>query len=178
VLVGHSMGGMVALNAHRAAPERVVAMALLSTTARADTPELVRLRIDAIAEFERGRAEKVLRANAALAFHPDHATDPALLDHYVQQVLRAGAEQLIAQNRAVIARDDLRPWLAAVRCPVLVSCGDRDQLTPLERSQEIAGAIASSRLQVVPNAGHMLPWEQPERVTRMLLQWLGSLPTS
>ena len=175
VLVGHSMGGMLALHAHRAAPERIAALALLSSSARADTPELIRLRSDAIVEFEQGRAEGVLRANAMFAFHPRHAEDRARVDDYVTQILRIGTSQLIAQNRAVMARADMRPWLLAITCPLLLACGDDDLLTPLEHSREIAQAVPHARFEVVPQAGHLLPWEQPERVTALLLQWLAAV---
>ena len=175
VLVGSSMGGMLALHAHRAAPQRVAALALLSSSARPDTPELIRLRSDAIVEFERGRAEGVLRANAKLAFHPAHADDGARVDDYVRQILRAGAAQLIAQNRAVMRRADMRPWLAAIGCPLLVACGDNDLLTPLEHSREIAQAVPQARLEVVRDAGHLMTWEQPERINALLLQWLSSV---
>jgi len=175
VLVGSSMGGMLALHAHREAPQRIAAMALLSSTARADTPELLELRSDAIVEFEQGRAEAVLRANAMFAFHPSHADDRALVDDYVGQILRIGAAQLIAQNRAVMARADMRPWLADVRCPLLVACGDGDLLTPLEHSREIARAVPQARLEVVPQAGHLMTWEQPERVNALLLHWLAGV---
>jgi pimeloyl-ACP methyl ester carboxylesterase len=176
VLVGSSMGGMLAQHAHRAAPQRIAALALLSTTARPDTPELLKLRNDAIVEFEAGRIELVLRANAMFAFHPDHAADPVRVDDYVQQILRSGAEQLIAQNRAVMARADMRPWLAAIRCPLLVACGDQDLLTPLEHSREIAAAVPQAQLEVVPNAGHLMTWEQPAFVNALLLQWLDRMP--
>jgi len=175
VLVGSSMGGMLALHAHREAPERIVALALLSSTARADTPALIKLRSDAIVEFERGRAEDVLRANAMFAFHPTHAEDRASVDDYVANILRVGVAQLIAQNRAVMARADMRPWLADVRCPVLVACGDTDPLTPAEHSREIAQAVPQARLEIVANAGHLMTWEQPERVNALLLQWLAGL---
>ena len=176
VLIGSSMGGMLALHAQRAAPARVAAMALLSTTAQADTPGLIKLRSDAIVEFQQGRAELVLRANAMFAFHPDHAVDAARVDDYVGHVMRIGAAQLIAQNRAVMARADMRPWLAGVRCPVLVACGDQDLLTPLALSREIAAAVPSAQLQLVAQAGHLMTWEQPERVNALLLQWLAALP--
>lgn len=176
VLIGSSMGGMLALHAQHAAPARVVAMALLSTTAQADTPALIKLRSDAIVEFQQGRAELVLRANAMFAFHPDHAGDAARVDDYVGHVMRIGAAQLIAQNRAVMARADMRPWLAGVRGPVLVACGDQDLLTPLALSREIAAAVPSAQLQVVAQAGHLMTWEQPERVNALLLQWLAALP--
>jgi pimeloyl-ACP methyl ester carboxylesterase len=175
VLVGTSMGGMLALHAHRQAPQRIAGLALLSSTARADTPELIRLRSEAIVEFQQGRAEVVLRANAMFAFHPAHAEDRERVDDYVNQILRIGAGQLIAQNRAVMARTDMRPWLADIRCPLLVACGDGDLLTPLEHSREIAQRVPHARLEVVPDAGHLMTWEQPERVNALLLQWLASL---
>lgn len=178
VLVGSSMGGMLAMHVHRQAPGRVAAMALLSTTAQPDSPALIQLRSDAIVEFEQGRAETVLRINAAFAFHPDHAADAARVDDYVERILAGGVDQLIAQNRAVMARDDMRPWLADVHCPVLVACGDSDLLTPLALSQEIARAVSQARLEVIERAGHLLTWEQPDAVNRLLLQWLGALPPS
>jgi pimeloyl-ACP methyl ester carboxylesterase len=178
VLIGSSMGGMLALHAHREAPHRVRAMALLSTTAQPDTPELIKLRGEAIAEFEQGRAEAVLRANAALAFHPDHAADQVMVARYIDTILRAGAGQLIAQNRAVMARADMRPWLANVRCPVLVACGDADLLTPTAHSHEIARAVPQARFEVIPKSGHLMTWEQPARVTMLLLQWLAGLESA
>lgn len=177
VLVGSSMGGMLAQHAHREAPQRIAAMALLSSSARPDTPELLKLRSDAIVEFQAGRAEAVLRANAMFAFHPDHAHDDARVDDYVQQILRSGAAQLIAQNRAVMARADMRPWLVDIRCPLLVACGDGDLLTPLECSSEIAAAVPHTQLEVVPRAGHLMTWEQPVLVNALLLQWLDRLPS-
>ena len=118
VLVGSSMGGMLALHAQREAPGRVAAMALLSTTAQPDTPALIQLRSDAIVEFEQGRAEAVLRINAAFAFHPDHAADAARVDDYVSRILRGGAAQLIAQNRAVMRCRTCGPGspMCAARC--------------------------------------------------------------
>jgi pimeloyl-ACP methyl ester carboxylesterase len=175
VLVGSSMGGMLALHAHREAPDRVAAMALLSTTAQPDTPALIQLRSDAIVEFQQGRAEAVLRINAALAFHPEHAADSARVDDYVERILAGGIDQLIAQNRAVMARDDMRPWLADVRCPVLVACGDADLLTPVAMSREIASSIPHAQVELVERAGHLMTWEQPEAVNRLLLHWLTGL---
>jgi len=177
VLVGSSMGGMLAQHAHREAPQRIAAMALLSTTARPDTPELLKLRSDAIVEFEAGRAEAVLRANAMFAFHPSHGADRAHVDDYVAQILRIGPQQLIAQNRAVMDRADMRPWLADIRCPLLVACGDQDLLTPLEHAREIAAAVPHAQLEVVPRAGHLMTWEQPALVNALLLQWLDRIPS-
>ena len=175
VLAGCSMGGMLALEMQRQAPQRVAAMALLGSSARADTPELVRLRSDAIELFEQGRMDEVLRANVMFAFHPQNQQRRELVDRYLGMIQRAGPAALVRQNRAVMARIDSRPLLPKVDCPVLVACGEADLLTPVEHSVEICEAISGTRLAVVPGAGHMLTMEQPERVNTLLLGWLASL---
>lgn len=176
VLVGASMGGMVAMHAALQAPGRVAALALLGTSARADTAELVRLRTEACALFAAGRVDEVLRANVLFAFHPDSARRPVLVDEYLALVQRAGADQLIRQNRAVMARPDLRLDLPRIGCPTLVLVGEADALTTPEHAREIAHGIPGAQLQTVAGAGHMLTLEQPERVTRALLDWLRTLP--
>jgi pimeloyl-ACP methyl ester carboxylesterase len=175
VLVGASMGGMVAMHAALQAPERVAALGLLGTSARADTPELVRLRSDACAMFAQGRMDEVLRANVLFAFHPANAADTVLVDGYLDLIRRAGAAQLIRQNQAVMARPDLRNALHRIRCPTLVAVGDADQLTTPDQAREIADAIAGARLERVTGAGHMLTLEQPDRVNALLLGWLATL---
>jgi pimeloyl-ACP methyl ester carboxylesterase len=175
VLVGASMGGMLAMQAQAQAPERIAGIALLGTTARADTPELLQLRSDAITLFEQGRMDEVLRANLPFAFHPAHAGGGDLVEQYLQMVRRAGPAALIRQNRAVMARSDRRPQLPRVACPTLVLCGEADLLTPPEHSREIAQAVPGARLEIVPGAGHMLTLEQPARVNALLLPWLESL---
>ncbi len=176
VLVGCSMGGMLALELHRQAPERVRAIALLGSTARPDTPELIALRSQACELFAAGRMDEVLRANVLFAFHPRQALRPGLMQDYLAMIGRAGAEQLIAQNRAVMARVDSRPHLPQVHCPVLVACGDGDQLTPPEVSQEMAALLPQAQFEIVAGAGHMLTMEQPQAVSALLLKWLEHTP--
>lgn len=175
VAVGCSMGGMVALEMARQAPQRLRGLALLGTTARADTPELIALRTQAIALFEQGRMDEVLRANVAFAFHPLHAKNAPLVQAYLAMVQRAGALQLVRQNRAVMAREDLRPHLPAIRCPALVAVGEADRLTPPEHAHEIAAGLPRARLEIVPGAGHLLTMEEPARVNALLLGWLRRL---
>ncbi len=175
VLIGASMGGMLALEVQRQAPQRVLGMALLGSSARADTPELIHLRTQACALFEQGRADEVLRANVLFAFHPASMQRRALVDAYLAMVLRAGAAALVRQNRAVMARTDSRPLLPAIAptCPLLVACGDADLLTPPEHSREIAAAVPHAQLEIVSDAGHMLTMEQPEAVNALLLGWVA-----
>jgi pimeloyl-ACP methyl ester carboxylesterase len=175
VLVGASMGGMVALEAARQAPARIRGLALLGTSARADPPEAIALRTRACEYFAAGRVDEVLDANLMLAFHPLHAANAAMVRSYRAMVGRAGAQQLIRQNRAVMAREDLRPFLPGMRMPALVVCGEADRLTPPEQAREIAALLPQSRLEIVPGAGHLLTMEEPARVNALLLDGLDRL---
>jgi pimeloyl-ACP methyl ester carboxylesterase len=175
VLCGASMGGMVAMEAARQAPERVKALALLGTNARPEADDMRALREAAIQLFAQGRVAEVIEPNVAFAFHPKQAADATLVGAYLEFVLDAGAAQLISQNRAVITRPDARAHLPALRCPTLVMCGDADQLTPLDCSREIAALVPHAQLVTVPQCGHMLTMEQPAAVNAELLRWLDSL---
>ena len=173
VLCGASMGGMLAMEAARQAPQRVAGLALLGTDPRPDTPEMIALRTGAIGLFAQGRVREVIEPNIAMAFHPDNA--PALSGAYLDFVLGAGDAQLIRQNRAVIARPDARPHLPRLACPVLVMCGEADLLTPPERAREIAALVPQARLVLVPRCGHMLTMERPEAVNAELERFLQDL---
>ena len=175
VLAGTSMGGMLALEVWRQAPQRVAAMALLGTSARADTPEVRRLRTEAIALFQAGRMAEVLQANLAFVFHPRNQGDPLMVSDYFEMIGRAGPAQLVAQNRALMAREDRRGELGAIAVPLLVACGADDLLTPPACSREMAAAVPGAVLEVLPQCGHLLTWEQPEAVSGLLLDWLGRL---
>lgn len=172
LLCGASMGGMIAMEAARQAPDRIAGLALLGTTAQPETPEMRQLRETAIELFGQGRAMEVIEANVAFAFHPDQARNAALVRSYLEFVERAGAGQLTRQNRAVMSRPDARQHLPAVRCPTLVMCGDSDQLTPPDCSREIAQLVPGAELATVARCGHMLTMEQPEVVSAILKAWL------
>ena len=159
VLIGASMRGV----------------ALLGSTARADSDELRALRGQAIAEFEAGRGDDVLEANVWFVFHRSAWDDEPLLNRYRAMLSRAGSTQLIAQNRALMAAADLRPALPGLACPTLVVCGEGDAITPPECSREMAAAIPGARLEWLPECGHMLTMEKPAAVNALLLAWLGSL---
>jgi len=176
VLCGASMGGIVAMEAARQAPQRISALALLGTNARPETDDMRALREGAIELFAKGEVREVIEPNVALAFHPDQAANPALVQAYLDFVLDAGADQLIRQNRAIMARPDARTHLPQLRCPALVMCGDADQLTPPECSHEIAALVPGAELVMVPRCGHMLTMEKPDLVNATLRAWLQSLP--
>lgn len=174
LLAGASMGGMVALHAALQAPARVAGLVLVGSSARADDTATRRLRAEAIGHFEQGDVESFLRANASLVLHPRRIDDRALVERYLAMVLRAGAAQLVAQNRAVMQRPDLRPRLPDVACPALVLVGEADGLTPPEHAAEIAAALPRAELHVIEGAGHLPTLETPEAVTTRLQAWLAA----
>ena len=95
-----------------------------------------------------------------------------LVQHYLDMVLFAGGAQLARQNRVISARPDARQHLPQCACPVLVLCGDSDQLTPPECSQEIADLIAHAELLWLGRCGHMLTMEHPQAVAAAMQRWL------
>ena len=175
ILCGASMGGIIAMEVARQAPARVKGLALLGTNARPETPDMAKLREAAIEFFKQGRVKEVLTVNLPMAFHPSRAKDETLTQTYLDFVLAAGPDQLIRQNRAIMARPDARLHLPNVTCPTVVMCGDGDQLTPPECSREIATLIPDAELVMIPRCGHMLTMERPEEVNAALLRWLGQV---
>ncbi|MFH0130592.1 alpha/beta fold hydrolase [Variovorax sp. VaC1] len=173
VLCGASMGGMVAMEAARQAPERIAGLALLGTSARPETPDMFTLREGAIEYFERGELRDVIEPNVYFAFHPTQAADPVLVQRYLDIVLGAGAAQLISQNRAVMRRPDARLHLPSLRAPVLLMCGDDDRLAPPECTREMAALLPQAEVVWVPQCGHMLTMEKPDLVNAALNGWLA-----
>lgn len=175
VLVGASMGGRVALEAARLAPERIRGLALLGSTARADSDTLRATRQQAIEMFEAGEGDDLLEANVWFVFDRSAWDDQPLLDRYLAMVRRTSVPQLVRQNRAMMSAPDARDGLGAIRCPTLVVCGEGDMITPPECSLEIAADIAGAQLHLLPDCGHMLTMEKPQRVNALLLDWLSRL---
>jgi pimeloyl-ACP methyl ester carboxylesterase len=173
-LIGISMGGYVSLEIMRQAPERVIKLALLSTSARPDSPAQIRQRRSLVA-LARARDFRTTLAQALGAIlHLTHRGDPALSELTVRMGLVVGIDGLARQVEAIIGRIDSRPSLSAISVPTLVLVGEDDTLTPLERSEELAAGIPNARLVVVPQCGHASTLEQPEAVNLALIEWISS----
>ncbi len=169
-LVGLSMGGYIALEIMRLAPERVGKLALLDTTARPDTPEQSKVRNEQIALARNGALGKIAYAALPLLLHRHE--DAALREAVVQMAAESGSDAFINQQQAIIGRADSRPLLASIRCPTLVLVGEQDRLIPPDRSQELAAGIAGSRYVAIPECGHIATLEQPRATTEALIGWL------
>ena len=171
-LAGHSMGGYVAFEMVRQAPQRVARLALLDTSARADAPEQGAMRRAQMSLAAQGRLAEVVEQQVPRLVQPARRDDAALRRVFTLMSQEVGAAAFIRQQTAIMGRSDSRPTLGSIRCPTLVLVGEQDELTPPERAAEIAAGIGGARLVTVPGSGHMTTLEQPEAVTRALLQWL------
>lgn len=167
-LAGLSMGGYVAFEILRQAPERVVKVALLDTTARPDTPEQSTQRHVLMELARRAGIETVSRQLFGHLVHPRRAQDAPLQRLIDLMAREVGTESFVRQETAIITRPDSRPHLAAVHCPALVVVGDADRLTPLPFAEEIAAAMPRADLLVVPDSGHLSTLEQPQALARAL----------
>ena len=173
-LAGLSMGGYISFEILRQAPARVVKLALLDTTARADTPEAMAARRAQIAQVAAGGLAEVADAQFMRLVHPLRREDASLREINRLMAREVGAEGFVRQQTAIVGRVDSRPMLKDIRCPALVLVGDADTLTPPDRAAEMAGGIPGARLVEVPECGHLSTLERPDAVTHALLEWLRS----
>lgn len=171
-LAGLSMGGYVALEILRRAPQRVDRLALLDTNARADTAEQTTNRRDAVALAQQGKHASVMRAALPRLIHPDRLTDRPLVESVLAQMERVGVEGYAREQTAIMTRPDSRPGLGGIRCPTLILCGRQDALTSPDLHEEMAAAIPGARLVLIEQCGHLSAMEQPQAVTALLRDWL------
>jgi pimeloyl-ACP methyl ester carboxylesterase len=179
-LAGHSMGGRVALEVMRRAPDRVIALALLDTgchpLAAGDAGE--REKAGRFALLEASRREG-MRAMGWLwlqkMIHPTRLADEGLVNSILDMMARKTPDIFAAQINALLTRQDTRPLLHTISCPTLVLCGMQDAWAPYTQHSEMAALIPNGMLVGVPEAGHMAPMEQPEAVNEAFGQWLDKV---
>jgi pimeloyl-ACP methyl ester carboxylesterase len=176
-VAGHSMGGRVALEVYRAAPDRVKGLALLDTgysalaSGEAGVKE-VEGRM-ALLEIARTRGTQVMAKQWVQGMvHPERLHDQPLIEAIVEMMGRKTAKIFEAQQGALIARPEAGPLLAGIDCPTLVLCGREDSWSPPARHEEMARAIRGATLAIIENCGHMCTMERPQEVNRHLVDWM------
>jgi pimeloyl-ACP methyl ester carboxylesterase len=173
-LAGHSMGGYIAFEILRQAPERVARLALINTQARADTAEASERRRGMMARAKAGEFRAVLDELFPGFVHPSRRDDAMLRKLVHDMGEDVGVDGFMRQQAAVMGRVDSRPSLAWIKCPTLVLTGDSDNTIPNSLSKEMADGIHGAKLVILENCGHMPQPEQPQATVAALVEWLKS----
>jgi pimeloyl-ACP methyl ester carboxylesterase len=176
-MAGHSMGGRVAFQVYRLAPQRVERIALMNTGADCRPPgpagdEEIRKRQ---ALLDVARADGMRAAGMKWyppMINPARMSDEPLAEAILRMVERKTPEIWEAQMNALIHRPDATPVLAQIRCPSLLLSGRQDGWSPPSAHEKMSASIPGSKLVIVENSGHMSTMEQPAEVSRAMRDWM------
>ena len=171
-LAGHSMGGYIAFEIMRQAPDRVAKLALINTQARPHTPEANARRRGQIARAQAGEFHALLDELFAGFVHPSRCQDGGLRQLVHDMGDDIGPDAFVRQQTAVMSRADSRPILAWIKCPTLVLTGDEDNTIPNSLSAEMANGIPAAKLVILNACGHLPQVEQPQATADALVEWL------
>ena len=176
-LAGHSMGGRVALEVMRRAPQRIAKLALMDTGFEARsggeagaTEAAGRYRL---LEIARTQGMRVMGAQwVQKMIHPDRRNDAHLITTILDMIERVPAQKYAAQIRALLHRQEALSVLTQIRCPTLILCGREDAWSPLQRHEQMNALIPGSTLAVIEHCGHMSTLERGEAVARAMREWM------
>ena len=174
-LAGLSMGGIVAMEIVRQAPERVDRLALLDTNHLADAATNFALRNRQIADVKSGKLREVIIEEMKPVYLANkNRENQTLLDTLINMAMAVGPETFIAQSIALRDRGDQTEALKNYLGSSLILCGKEDNLCPVDRHEQMADLLANSELKVVADTGHISTLESPDEVTAAMKLWLQS----
>lgn len=165
VVIGHSMGGAIALTVALQPPKNLVGLGLVGTGARLKVhPQILEL-----CQTDFGKAVELV-----ISWAFAEQTDPALKDKAREQMRRNGQTALY-RDFLSCSTFDVMNRLSEISVPTIVICGREDKLTPVKYSEYLQQNIPNAQLQIIERAGHMVMVEQPEAVTRVLKEFCARL---
>jgi pimeloyl-ACP methyl ester carboxylesterase len=173
-LVGASLGGRVALEVYRRAPERVERLALIAAGISAIDPGEPARRQDGVDKARAMGMEVVAKAYMPRMIHPSFHDNEEFMAGIIAMACRFTPDGLAREAQTLLKRPDQEPVLAAITCPTLIMAGTDDALTPLDRTKAIAAAIDGSKTILIDGAAHFPMLEQPEAVNAALREWLSA----
>ncbi|MBS0267157.1 MAG: alpha/beta fold hydrolase [Planctomycetes bacterium] len=174
-ILGHSLGGYVALAAWRIAPERILGFGLVASHALADTEEGRQGRRRMADQVAAEGPQVAATAMLPKVFSPDLPLTSPIVDQVRTMILSTSATGIIGTQLGMAARPDSTELLASIHVPALVLAGEKDQIVPLARAQTTASTLPRGTLSVINNVGHMPMLESPGDTTAALRCFLNQL---
>lgn len=172
-LAGLSLGGIVALEITRIAPERVLKLALLDTNPYPPRPEQKDTWNTFFKMIDNNQFMDITKKHLLpVLIHPDKQNDEATVSTILRMAEAIGEEAYVNQLKAVISREDQRSILSSITCPVMIMVGKEDVVCPVPMSEYMASKISHATLEIIEDAGHLITLEQPENVSQRLKRWL------
>lgn len=171
-LAGLSMGGIVAMEILRRAPDRVTRLALMDTNPLAETPQVAAAREPQIVKVRTGRMHEVMRDEMKPNYLAPGPYRNEILDLVMDMSAALGPDVFVRQSRALQRRRDQQLTLRKCKVPTLVLCGAHDELCPVKRHSFMAELIPGAELKVLEDAGHLPTLEMPAETTQALRDWL------
>jgi pimeloyl-ACP methyl ester carboxylesterase len=172
-LAGLSLGGILAMEVLRQAPERVERLALLDTNPRAEAPEVQARRAAQVTRALSGDLAGVMRDEMKPNYLAAGPEQPAILGLCMDMALALGPQVFARQSLALRDRPDQQATLSAFSGPALVLMGEQDRLCPRDRHDLMHALIPQSQLRIIPGAGHLPPLERPTETAAALRDWLA-----
>lgn len=174
-VAGLSMGGILAMEVLRQAPDRVAGLALMDTNPLAERDDVRARRAPQIAAAEAGELRRVMRDEMKPNYLTDGPNRGAVLDLCMAMAMDLGADVFVNQSKALRDRCDQTDTLRAFTGAALVLCGRDDTLCPVERHTLMHELMPHSTLEIIEGAGHLPTLEQPEQTTAALIRWLEAI---
>ena len=175
-VLGFSMGGRVAMEMWRQAPDRIARIALMDTgTHGAREGEAAQRQVLVDLAYQQGMAALAAKWLPPMV-HPDRAEDPALMAPLTDMVCRATPEIHEKQIQALLHRPDAGPLLPSMTVPAHVIVGRQDAWSTLPQHEAMARSIPHARLSVIEESGHFVPVEQPDALNAVIRDFLAQPP--
>jgi 3-oxoadipate enol-lactonase len=175
VVIGHSMGGYVALALARIAPERLLALGMVGSQAAADSEEARKKRFDLCEEVIKRGSSAVAEVQMPRLFAPIEHEDDTVKEQVNALMLSTKPAALINTLKGMAARPDSTPQLSGFELPMLIVAGDKDAIIPLENSETLATLPTHCTLATIENGGHMMMLEQPQATTLAIRQFMDEI---
>ena len=171
-VAGLSMGGIVAMEMLRIAPQRIERIALMDTNPMAETEQVKAGRVPQMMAVREGRLASVMRDEMKPKYLAPGPGRKDVLDLCMKMALDIGPHAFLRQSRALMDRPDQSETLRGSTIPSLILCGRYDKLCPITRHEYMASLMPHATFEIIEDAGHLPTLENPDATNQALARWL------